>query len=222
MSRTLNLRGTFTEGESRNLNGRILRNSSNPNPPPRVVSSNDFDRYINILKANNRYPIPKELTLPIYTTPYTLDKDLYLAKDSVISFFGTSPAYLNKFALSNWNNIILDISDRFNFTTDGIAITTSTDPDKVLIYIEYLSNFYRVTFIVHRSSDPVTWHVPANSYYFTQTQGNPFDAEEIPAVSFYEGDQSILLLSAPSTPTTEGNAQIVTSSLITRFVFTSN
>ena len=34
MSRTLNLRGTFTEGESRNLNGRILRNTSNPNPPP--------------------------------------------------------------------------------------------------------------------------------------------------------------------------------------------
>ena len=39
MSRTLNLRGTFTEGESRNLNGRILRNTSNPNPPPRVVTS---------------------------------------------------------------------------------------------------------------------------------------------------------------------------------------
>ena len=63
MSRTLNLRGTFTEGESRNLNGRILRNTSNPNPPPRVVTYNDFDRYINILKANNRFPIPKEQTL---------------------------------------------------------------------------------------------------------------------------------------------------------------
>ena len=84
MSRTLNLRGTFTEGETRNLNGRIIRNTSNPNPPPRVVTSNDFDRYINILRANNRFPIPKEQTLSISTTPYTLDKDLYLAKDSVI------------------------------------------------------------------------------------------------------------------------------------------
>lgn len=221
MSRTLNLRGTFTEGESRNLNGRILRNTSNPNPPPRVVTSNDFDRYINILKANNRYPIPKEQTLSIYTTPYTLDKDLYLAKDSVISFFGTAPAYLDKFTITHWLNIV-PISDKFQFTTDGIQITTSTDPDKYLIYIEYLSNFYRITFLVHRTAASVTWHVPANSYYFTQTSTEPFSAEEIPSVSFYEGDQAILQLTAPSTPTTEGNAQIVTSSLITQFVFTSN
>lgn len=221
MSRTLNLRGTFTEGESRNLNGRILRKSTNPNPPPRVVTSNDFDRYINILKANNRFPIPKEQTLSIYTTPHTIDKDIYLAKDSVISFFGTSPAYLNKFSIS-YKNTIYDISAKFQFTTDGVQITTSTDPDKYLIYIEYLSNFYRITFLVHRSSDPVTWHVPANSYYFYQTSSEPFSADEIPAVSFYEGDQAILQLTAPSTPTTEGNAQIVTSSLITQFVFTSN
>ena len=219
MSRTLNLRGTFTEGESRNLNGRIIRKSTNPNPPPRVVSSNDFDRYINILKANNRYPIPKEQTLSIYTTPYTLDKDLYLAKDSVISFFGTSPAYLDKFTITHWPNII-PLSDKFLFTTDGIQISTSTDPDKVLIYIEYISNFYRITFLVHRASGSVTWHVPANSYYFYQTISEPLSAEEIPTVSFYEGDQAILQLTAPSTPTTEGNAQIVTSSLITQFVFT--
>ena len=221
MSRTLNLRGTFTEGESRNLNGRILRNSSNPNPPPRVISSNDFDRYINILKANNRYPIPKEQTLSIYTTPYTLDKDLYLAKDSVISFFGTAPAYLNKFTITHWLNIV-PISDKFLFTTDGVQISTSTDPDKVLIYIEYLSNFYRITFLVHRTDGSVTWHVPANSYYFSQTFSEPFSEEEIPTLSFYEGDQAILQLTAPSTPTTEGSAQIVTSSLITQFVFTSN
>ena len=151
MSRTLNLRGTFTEGESRNLNGRILRNTSNPNPPPRVVTSNDFDRYINILKANNRYPIPKELTLPIYTTPYTLDKDLYLAKDSVISFFGTAPAYLNKFSISH-NDHKLNVS-QFQYTENGTTIVTqNTETDYVLIYIEYLSNFYRVTFIVHRAS----------------------------------------------------------------------
>lgn len=220
MSRTLNLRGTFTEGEPRNLNGRILRNSTNPNPPPRIVTSNDFDRYINILKANNRYPIPKELTLPIYTTPYTLDKDLYLAKDSVISFFGTAPAYLNKFSLSS-NNTIYDISSKFTYTASGTTfVTQNTDTDWTIIYIEYISNFYRVTYIVHRVAGPLTISIPANSYYF-ETTGN-YNADEIPTLTFYEGDQSILLLSAPSTPTIDGNARIVTSSLITQFVFTSN
>ena len=219
MSRTLNLRGTFTEGESRNLNGRILRKSTNPNPPPRVVTSNDFDRYINILKANNRYPIPKEQTLSIYTTPHTLDKDIYLAKDSVISFFGTAPAYLNKFSISN-SDYKYNVS-QFQYTETGTTIVTqNTETDYLLIYIEYLSNFYRVTFIVHRVSGSVTLTVPANSYFFHSAVGT-FDAEEIPSLTFYEGDQVILQVSAPSTPTIDGNARIVTSSLITQFVFTS-
>ena len=219
MSRTLNLRGTFTEGESRNLNGRILRKSTNPNPPPRVISSNDFDRYINILKANNRYPIPKEQTLSIYTTPHTIDKDIYLAKDSVISFFGTAPAYLNKFSLST-NNYIHNVS-QFNYTESGITLVPSeSDLDKTIIYIEYLSNFYRVTYIAHRVAGPLTISIPANSYYF-ETTGN-YNADEIPSLTFYEGDQVILQVSAPSTPTIDGNARIVTSSLITQFVFTSN
>ena len=219
MSRTLNLRGTFTEGEPRNLNGRILRNSSNPNPPPRVVTSNDFDRYINILKANNRYPIPKEQTLSIYTTPHTIDKDIYLAKDSVISFFGTAPAYLNKFSISN-SDYKYNVS-QFQYTETGTTIVTqNTETDYSLIYIEYLSNFYRVTFIVHRVSGSVTLTVPANSYFFHTAVGT-FDAEEIPSLTFYEGDQVILQVSAPSTPTIDGNARIVTSSLITQFVFTS-
>lgn len=220
MSRTLNLRGTFTEGESRNLNGRILRNTSNPNPPPRVVTYNDFDRYINILKANNRYPIPKEQTLSIYSTPHTLDKDIYLAKDSVISFFGTAPAYLNKFSISN-SDYKYNVS-QFQYTETGTTIVTqNTETDYSLIYIEYLSNFYRVTFIVHRVSGSVTLTVPANSYFFHTAVGT-FDAEEIPSLTFYEGDQVILQVSAPSTPTIDGNARIVTSSLITQFVFTSN
>lgn len=216
MSRTLNLRGTFTESESRNLNGRIIRNK-NPNPPPRVVTSNDFDRYINILKANNRYPIPKELTLPIYTTPYTLDKDLYLAKDSVISFFGTAPAYLNKFSLST-NNKIHNVS-QFTYTENGATfLTQNTDTDYSLIYIEYISNFFKITYIVHRASGPIELHAPANSYYY-ETNGN-YNAEDIPVLTFYEGDQSILSLSAESTPTEDGHTQIATSSLITQFVFT--
>ena len=220
MSRTLNLRGTFTEGESRNLNGRILRKSTNPNPPPRVVTSNDFDRYINILKANNRYPIPKEQNLSIYSTPHTLDKDIYLAKDSVISFFGTAPAYLNKFSISN-SDYKYNVS-QFQYTETGTTIVTqNTETDYSLIYIEYLSNFYRVTFIVHRVSGSVTLTVPANSYFFHTAVGT-FDAEEIPSLTFYEGDQVILQVSAPSTPTIDGNARIVTSSLITQFVFTSN
>ena len=220
MSRTLNLRGTFTEGESRNLNGRILRKSTNPNPPPRVVTSNDFDRYINILKANNRYPIPKEQTLSIYTTPYTLDKDLYLAKDSVISFFGTSPAYLNKFSLST-NNTIYDISSKFLYTESGPTIVTRNSPtDYSLVYIEYISNFYKITYIVHRASGSVTFNVPANSYIY-EIYAN-YSEQDIPVLTFYEGDQSILSLSAQSTSTTDGETQIATSSLITQFVFTSN
>ena len=222
MSRTLNLRGTFSESESRNLNGRILRNR-NPNPPPRVVTSNDFDRYINILKANNRYPIPKEQTLSIYTTPHTIDKDIYLAKDSVISFFGTSPAYLNKFYVNNTitnSQPIYDISAKFTYTETELTKTVGTaTEDYTLIYIEYLQNFYRITYIAHRVNSDVSLSVPANSYYF-EDFGN-YKADEIPTVSFYEGDQSILHISAPSTPTVDGNAQIVTSSLITQFVFTS-
>ena len=220
MSRTLNLRGTFTEGESRNLNGRILRNTSNPNPPPRVVTSNDFDRYINILKANNRYPIPKEQTLSIYTTPHTIDKDIYLAKDSVINFFGTAPAYLNKFSIS-YNNTIYDISAKFTYTETGkTAVTQNDETDWTIIYIEYLENYYRITYIVHRVSGQITITIPANSYYYFSA-GN-YDAEEIPTLTFYEGDQPILYLSSVSTPTFDGNARIVTSSLITQFVFTSN
>ena len=77
--RNLYLRGSFTESNGRNVNpGNIIHNR-NPKRPARTINPNDFDKYIDILKVNNRYPIPKELTLPIYTTPYTLDKDLYLA-----------------------------------------------------------------------------------------------------------------------------------------------
>ena len=219
MSRTLNLRGTFTEGEPRNINGRILRNSTNPNPPPRIVTSNDFDRYINILKANNRYPIPKEQTLSIYTTPYTLDKDIYLAKDSVISFFGTAPAYLNKFNISA-NNTVYDISAKFTYTETEKSFTNSTDTDQSLVYIEYVSNFYRITFLVHRlDNTPTPLQVPANSYFYHLNDN--YSAEDIPIVSFYEGDQAILQIAVPSTPTTKlATSQIVTSSLITQFAFT--
>ena len=220
MSRTLNLRGTFTEGEPRNLNGRILRNTSNPNPPPRVVTSNDFDRYINILKANNRYPIPKEQTLSIYTTPYTLDKDLYLAKDSVISFFGTAPAYLNKFSFGSTSSV-WNISSKFTYTETEKTINVPNNPnDYILVYIEYVSNFYRITFIVHRATGSTKLTVPANSYYFDGSAGN-IPEESIPTLVFYEGDQVILQVNAPSTPTVDGNAQIITSSLITQFVFTA-
>ena len=218
MSRTLNLRGTFTEGESRNLNGRILRKSTNPNPPPRVISSNDFDRYINILKANNRYPIPKEQTLSIYTTPHTIDKDIYLAKDSVISFFGTAPAYINKASISLDNNVFF-LFQNFSYTTEEKSLNLdASDLDRTIIYIEYISNFYKITYIVHRAAAVTTITIPANSYFWVAL-GN-YNAEDIPVLTFYEGDQSILSLSAESTPTVDGKTQIATSSLITQFVFT--
>ena len=217
--RNLYLRGSFTESNGRKVNpGNIIHNR-NPKRPAQTINPNDFDKYIDILKVNNRYPIPKELTLPIYTTPYTLDKDIYLAKDSVISFFGTSPAYLNKFSLST-NNRIHNVS-QFTYTENGATfVTQNTDTDYSLIYIEYISNFYKITYIVHRASGPIELHAPANSYYY-KTTGN-YNAEDIPVLTFYEGDQSILSLSAPSTPTVDGKTQIATSSLITQFVFTSN
>ncbi len=221
MSRTLNLRGTFTEGEPRNLNGRILRNSSNPNPPPRVVTSNDFDRYINILKANNRYPIPKEQTLSIYTTPHTIDKDIYLAKDSVISFFGTAPAYLNKFSLSAGENTVYDISAKFTFTNTSKTIQIPGNAqDYSIVYIEYLSNFYRVTYIVHRDSSPRKVSIPGNSYYYELLDDYPA-YENYPSIHFYEGDQAILQIPAYCPSSSDGLGTIVTSSLITQFVFTS-
>ena len=217
--RNLYLRGSFTESNGRNVNpGNIIHNR-NPKRPARTINPNDFDKYIDILKVNNRYPIPKELTLPIYTTPYTLDKDIYLAKDSVINFFGTAPAYLNKFSIST-SNYIYDVT-QFTYTETGTTIVTqSSDSDYTIIYIEYLENFYRITYIVHRVAGEITISIPANSYYY-QYIGN-YNSEEIPALTFYEGDQPILYLSSVSTPTFDGNARIVTSSLITQFVFTSN
>ena len=221
MSRTLNLRGTFTEGESRNLNGRILRKSTNPNPPPRVVTSNDFDRYINILKANNRFPIPKEQTLSIYTTPYTIDKDIYLAKDSVISFFGTSPAYLNKFSLSAGENTVYDISAKFTFTTTQKNIQIpGNSTDYSIVYIEYISNFYRVTYIVHRDSSAKSVSIPGNSYYY-ELLGDYPSYDNYPSLYFYEGDQAILQLNAYCPSSSDAIAAVITSSLITQFVFTS-
>ena len=220
MSRTLNLRGTFTEGESRNLNGRILRKSTNPNPPPRVVTSNDFDRYINILKANNRFPIPKEQTLSIYTTPHTIDKDIYLAKDSVISFFGTAPAYLNKFSLSVGDNTVYDISAKFTFTTTQKDIQIPANAqDYSIVYIEYLSNFYRVTYIVHRVSSSRTLSIPSNSYYY-ELPGDYPAYDNYPSLHFYEGDQAILQLPVYCPASSDGNASLITSSLITQFAFT--
>ena len=221
MSRTLNLRGTFTEGEPRNLNGRILRNTTNPNPPPRVVTSNDFDRYINILKANNRYPYPKEQTLSIYTTPYTLDKDLYLAKDSVISFFGTAPAYLNKFSISVGDNTVYDISAKFTFTQTSktIQIPAGTQ-DYSIVYIEYVSNFYRVTYIVHRDSSAKNVSIPGNTYYY-ELPGNYPSYENYPSLHFYESEQAILQLPAYCASSSDALVSIVTSNLITQFVFTS-
>ena len=220
MSRTLNLRGTFTEGESRNLNGRILRKSTNPNPPPRVVTSNDFDRYINILKANNRFPIPKELTLPVYTTPYTLDKDLYLAKDSVINFLGTAPLYLNKFSLTTNNSSVYNISDKFTYTSVTKTINIPNSPkDYTIVYIQHHGSWYRVTYIVHRVASELSITIPNDSYYY-DTPGQYDDVNDFPSIIFYEGDNYQLKLTAPSTSTVDGNAQITTSSLITQFVFT--
>ena len=214
--RNLYLRGSFTESNGRNVNpGNIIHNRNHKHPA-RTINPNDFDKYIDILKVNNRYPIPKELTLPIYTTPYTLDKDIYLAKDSVITFNGTSPAYINYFNISSSSNIY-KISDKFTYTeSETTKVTSNSDLDWTFIYIEYLENFYRITYIVHRVNAELSITIPANSYFYVGS-GN-YNAEEIPTLTFYEGtSQQILSLNAVSTPTVDGNARIITSSLITQF-----
>ena len=76
-----------------------------------------------------------------------------------------------------------------------------------------------MTFIVHRVAGELSITIPTNSYYY-DIPGN-YSANDIPVLTFYEGDQSILSLSVQSTPTVDGQTQIATSSLITQFVFTS-
>lgn len=215
MSRTLNLRGTFTEGESRNLNGRILRNTSNPNPPPRVVTSNDFDRYINILKANNRFPIPKEQTLTIYTTPYTLDKDIYLSKDSVISFSGvTSNIYL--FSLNMQNNENKQAIDGNFASGDSISLTQGR---WTVIIVSIRDTYYEIVFNVYMVTSSKVLPIPANSYYYAKI--GSYDSNT-PVLTFYETDNDpILSIASVSTNGTEiyNSADILVSKRFVNFAF---
>ena len=214
MSRTLNLRGTFTEGESRNLNGRILRNTSNPNPPPRVVTSNDFDRYINILKANNRFPIPKEQTLSIYTTPYTLDKDIYLAKDSVISFSGVT-SNINLFSLNMQNNDNKLLVGSF---VAGNSVTLTQGRWTVII-VSIRDTYYEIVFSVYSISSSKVLPIPSNSYYYAKI--GSYDGNT-PILTFYETDNDpILSIASVSTNGTEiyNNADILVSNRFVNFPF---
>lgn len=207
MSRTLNLRGTFTEGETRNLNGRIIRNTSNPNPPPRVVTSNDFDRYINILKANNRFPIPTEQTLSISTTPYTLDKDLYLAKDSVISFSGvTSNIYL--FSLNMLNNDSKQSIDGNFIAGTSISLTQGR---WTVIIVSIRDTYYEIVFNVYQVNGSKTLPVPENSYHYTSL--GSYDGNT-PILTFYESiNDPILSIASVTTNGTElyNNSDILIS-----------
>ena len=215
MSRTLNLRGTFTEGETRNLNGRIIRNTSNPNPPPRVVTSNDFDRYINILKANNRFPIPKEQTLSISTTPYTLDKDLYLAKDSVISFSGvTSHIYL--FSLNMQNNDQKQSIDGNFVAGDSVRLTQGR---WTVIIVSIRDTYYEIVFNVYQVNGTKTLPIPENSYYHTSL--GSYDGNT-PVLTFYESiNDPILSIASASSNGTElyNNSDILVSRGFVNFPF---
>lgn len=214
MSRTLNLRGTFTEGETRNLNGRIIRNTSNPNPPPRVVTSNDFDRYINILRANNKFPIPKEQTLSISTTPYTLDKDLYLAKDSVISFSGVT---------SNINLFSLNMLDNDNKLLVGSFVAGNsirlTQGRWTVIIVSIRDTYYEIVFSVYMVNSSKSIPLPENSYYYAKI--GSYDGNT-PVLTFYETDNDpILSIASVSTNGTEiyNNSDILVSRSFVNFPF---
>ena len=215
MSRTLNLRGTFTEGETRNLNGRIIRNTSNPNPPPRVVTSNDFDRYINILRANNRFPIPKEQTLSISTTPYTLDKDLYLAKDSVISFSGVTSNII-LFSLNMLNNDNKQSIDGNFIAGTYISLTQGR---WTVIIVSIRDTYYEIVFNVYQINGSKVLPVPANSYYYTSL--GSYDGNT-PILTFYESiNDPILSIASVSTNGTElyKNSDILISKSSFNFPF---
>ena len=215
MSRTLNLRGTFTEGETRNLNGRIIRNTSNPNPPPRVVTSNDFNRYINILKANNRFPIPTEQTLSISTTPYTLDKDLYLAKDSVISFSGVTSNII-LFSLNMLNNDNKQSIDGNFIAGTSISLTQGR---WTVIIVSIRDTYYEIVFNVYQINGSKTLPVPQNSYYYTSL--GSYDGNT-PILTLYESiNAPILSIASVSTNGSElyNNSDILISNTSFHFPF---
>ena len=215
--RNLYLRGSFTESNGRKVNpGNIIHNR-NPKRPAQTINPNDFDKYIDILKVNNRYPIPKELTLPIYTTPYTLDEDIYLAKDSVITFNGTSPVYLNKFSISCDNNIY-DISTKFKYTASAIRLSSSASVDDLtFIIISVYDNYYKIEYNVYRNdSTSPDYIIPAGCYYYN-SRNSSYPSDEVPSLTFYEHEQPIIVLGLPTTVEENRTSRIVTSSLINQF-----
>lgn len=87
------------------------------------------------------------------------------------------------------------------------------------LLLQHHESWYRVTYIVHRVASELSITIPNDSYYY-DTPGQYDDVNDFPSIIFYEGDNYQLKLTAPSTSTVDGNAQITTSSLITQFVFT--
>ena len=94
---------------------------------------------------------------------------------------------------------------------------------KVLRLMHHLfqhhESWYRVTYIVHRDSTPKTISIPSNSYYYELLEDYP-EYENYPSLYFYEGDQAILQLNVYCDKLSYSIAAVITSSLITQFVFT--
>ena len=216
MSRTLNLRGTFTESQSRNLNGRILRNTSNPNPPPRVVTSNDFDRYINILRANNLYHDPIEYNIETNDNPYIIDDDTYFKKNSQIKFSGVSPSNIYLFSLNMQNNDNKQAIDGNFVAGDSVRLTQGR---WTVIIVSIRDTYYEIVFNVYMVSSSKVLPIPANSYYYTKI--GSYDGNT-PVLTFYETDNDpILSIASVSTNGTEiyNNADILVSRRFVNFSF---
>ena len=77
-----------------------------------------------------------------------------------------------------------------------------------------------MTYIVHRSSSSKSVSIPGNSYYYELPDDYP-EYENYPSLYFYEGDQAILQLNTYCDKSSDAIAAVITSSLITQFVFTT-
>ena len=149
------------------------------------------------LRANNRFPIPKEQTLSISTTPYTLDKDLYLAKDSVISFSGVTSNII-LFSLNMLNNDSKQSIDGNFIAGNSISLTQGR---WTVIIVSIRDTYYEIVFNVYMVTSSKVLTIPANSYYYAKI--GSYDGNT-PILTLYESiNAPILSIASVSTNGTE-------------------
>lgn len=215
--RSLYLEGTFSESDRRNpRNGTVIR-SRNPNPPAPVITPNDFDRYIGILRANNLYHDPIEYNIETNDNPYIIDDDTYFKKNSQIKFSGGTPnIYL--FSLNMQNNDNKQAIDG-NFVAGGSASIRLTQGRWTVIIVSIRDTYYEIRFTVYMVSSSKVIFIPEHSYYYTKI--GSYDGNT-PVLTFYETvNDPILSIASVSTDGNEiwNDANIQASRRSVNFAF---